>query len=73
MAEGDGGVETPASTLMAFRLPRGMADAVITLAGRDREGRSGVIREALTEYLSKHGYESSYRPTEADLAYREAA
>ena len=40
--------------IVALRLPESAIREVDALAGRDKEGRSGVIRAALYEYLRQH-------------------
>lgn len=37
-----------------FRLPPAMLDWLQRAAGRDREGRSGIVRRALEEYQERH-------------------
>lgn len=36
----------------SFRLPAHMIEELGRVAGRDRDGRSGIVREALSQYLS---------------------
>lgn len=37
-----------------FRLPLSMLDWLERAAGRDREGKSGIVRMALQEYRDRH-------------------
>jgi hypothetical protein len=37
-----------------FRLPPSMLEWLETTAGRDREGKSGIVRRALQEYRERH-------------------
>jgi len=37
-----------------FRLPPAMLDWLESAAGRDREGKSGIVRRALQEYRERH-------------------
>lgn len=37
-----------------FRLPPSMIEWLDHAAGRDREGRSGIVRRALQEYRERH-------------------
>lgn len=37
-----------------FRLPPSMIDWLDHAAGRDREGKSGIVRRALQEYRERH-------------------
>jgi hypothetical protein len=37
-----------------FRLPPSMLEWLETAAGRDREGKSGIVRRALQEYQERH-------------------
>jgi len=37
-----------------FRLPPSMLDWLERAAGRDREGKSGIVRRALQEYQQRH-------------------
>ncbi len=37
-----------------FRLPQSMIDWLERTAGRDREGKSGIVRRALQEYKERH-------------------
>ncbi|WP_432830018.1 hypothetical protein [Dactylosporangium sp. CA-092794] len=37
-----------------FRLPPSMLDWLEQAAGRDREGKSGIVRRALQEYRERH-------------------
>ncbi len=37
-----------------FRLPPSMIDWLERAAGRDREGKSGIVRRALLEYQERH-------------------
>jgi hypothetical protein len=37
-----------------FRLPPSMIEWLETAAGRDREGKSGIVRRALQEYRQRH-------------------
>jgi hypothetical protein len=37
-----------------FRLPPSMIDWLDHTAGRDREGKSGIVRRALEEYRERH-------------------
>ena len=38
-----------------FRLPPSMIEWLEAAAGRDREGKSGIVRRALQEYRDRHG------------------
>ena len=38
-----------------FRLPPAMLEWLDQAAGRDREGKSGIVRRALQEYRARHG------------------
>lgn len=44
-------------TLVSMRLPSYQIEALDRLAGRDREGRSGVVRAAVASYLRQMGVE----------------
>jgi Arc/MetJ-type ribon-helix-helix transcriptional regulator len=37
-----------------FRLPPSMLEWLDGAAGRDREGKSGIVRRALQEYRERH-------------------
>jgi len=37
-----------------FRLPQSMLEWLDRAAGRDREGKSGIVRRALQEYQERH-------------------
>lgn len=39
----------------AFRMPVVMLEELDQLAGRDREGRSGLVRQAVREFLDRRG------------------
>jgi hypothetical protein len=45
----------PASQLVSLRIPSDVVARLDAAAGRDREGRSGIIRQALSEWLERHG------------------
>jgi hypothetical protein len=38
----------------SIRLPLGMIEELDRRAGRDRDGRSGIVREAVAEWLASH-------------------
>jgi hypothetical protein len=44
----------PAMRPATFRLPPSMLDWLEHAAGRDREGKSGIVRRALQEYRERH-------------------
>ncbi len=54
LPDGDLDAETGTEPMKvtSFRLPVHMIDELGRVAGRDRDGRSGVVREALSRYLS---------------------
>ncbi|GAA3189932.1 ribbon-helix-helix domain-containing protein [Dactylosporangium siamense] len=39
----------------AFRMPPSLLAEMDEVAGNDREGRSGIVRRAVREYLDRHG------------------
>jgi hypothetical protein len=43
----------PAMRPATFRLPPAMLDWLEQAAGRDREGKSGIVRRALLEYRER--------------------
>jgi hypothetical protein len=45
---------TPVMRPATFRLPPAMIDWLDHAAGRDREGKSGIVRRALQEYRERH-------------------
>jgi hypothetical protein len=45
----------PAMRPATFRLPPAMLEWLEQAAGRDREGKSGIVRRALQEYRDRHG------------------
>jgi hypothetical protein len=47
----------PVSQLVSLRIPSDVVARLDAAAGRDREGRSGIIRQALSEWLERHGGE----------------
>lgn len=40
--------------VVTFRVEPDLVDRLNQLAGRDREGRSGLLRRAVVEYLERH-------------------
>jgi hypothetical protein len=44
----------PAMRPATFRLPPAMLEWLELAAGRDREGKSGIVRRALQEYRERH-------------------
>jgi hypothetical protein len=44
----------PAMRPATFRLPPSMLEWLEHAAGRDREGKSGIVRRALQEYRERH-------------------
>jgi hypothetical protein len=44
----------PAMRPATFRLPPAMLEWLEQAAGRDREGKSGIVRRALQEYRERH-------------------
>ncbi|GAB3862858.1 ribbon-helix-helix protein, CopG family [Dactylosporangium cerinum] len=44
----------PAGRMVSLKMPAAMVDALDAAAGRDREGRSGIIRTAVAEWLARH-------------------
>lgn len=44
----------PAMRPATFRLPPAMLEWLEQAAGRDREGKSGIVRRALQEYRDRH-------------------
>lgn len=40
--------------LVSVKIPGDVVAKLDQLAGRDREGRSGIIRQAVQEYLDRH-------------------
>ena len=40
--------------MVSLKMPAAMVDALDAAAGRDREGRSGIIRTAVAEWLARH-------------------
>jgi len=49
-----GSILFPGSISVTFRVPAHLMSKVDKLAGRDREGRSGVLRQAVAEYIERH-------------------
>lgn len=45
----------PLNQLVSLRIPSDVVARIDAVAGRDREGRSGIIRQALSEWLERHG------------------
>lgn len=45
----------PVNQLVSLRIPSDVVARIDAAAGRDREGRSGIIRQALSEWLERHG------------------
>ena len=45
----------PVNQLVSLRIPSDVVARIDAVAGRDREGRSGIIRQALSEWLERHG------------------
>jgi len=45
---------SPVMRPATFRLPPAMIDWLGRAAGRDREGKSGIVRRALQEYRERH-------------------
>ncbi|HET8658497.1 MAG TPA: hypothetical protein VFM55_05810 [Micromonosporaceae bacterium] len=45
---------TPVMRPATFRLPPSMLEWLERTAGRDREGKSGIVRRALQEYRDRH-------------------
>ncbi|MER7009024.1 hypothetical protein ABT297_39100 [Dactylosporangium sp. NPDC000555] len=43
-----------------FRLPPSMLEWLEQAAGRDREGKSGIVRRALQEYRERHHEHASF-------------
>jgi hypothetical protein len=48
----------PVARMVSLKMPAAMVDALDAAAGRDREGRSGIIRTAVEEWLARHAGES---------------
>ncbi|GAA2631132.1 hypothetical protein GCM10010399_73970 [Dactylosporangium fulvum] len=46
--------DVPVMRPATFRLPPSMLDWLEQAAGRDREGKSGIVRRALQEYRERH-------------------
>jgi hypothetical protein len=46
--------EAPVMRPATFRLPPSMLEWLDQAAGRDREGKSGIVRRALQEYRERH-------------------
>ncbi|MEV0132937.1 ribbon-helix-helix protein, CopG family [Dactylosporangium sp. NPDC050688] len=44
----------PVGRMVSLKMPAAMVDALDAAAGRDREGRSGIIRTAVEEWLARH-------------------
>ncbi|GAA3202933.1 ribbon-helix-helix protein, CopG family [Dactylosporangium siamense] len=44
----------PVGRMVSLKMPAAMVDALDAAAGRDREGRSGIIRTAVAEWLARH-------------------
>ncbi|MET7417509.1 ribbon-helix-helix protein, CopG family [Dactylosporangium sp. NPDC005555] len=44
----------PMGRMVSLKMPAAMVDALDAAAGRDREGRSGIIRTAVAEWLARH-------------------
>ena len=44
--------------MVSLKMPAAMVDALDAAAGRDREGRSGIIRTAVAEWLARNANES---------------
>jgi hypothetical protein len=49
---------TPLGRMVSLKMPAAMVDALDAAAGRDREGRSGIIRTAVEEWLARHASEN---------------
>jgi hypothetical protein len=45
---------SPVGRMVSLKMPAAMVDALDAAAGRDREGRSGIIRTAVAEWLARH-------------------
>jgi metal-responsive CopG/Arc/MetJ family transcriptional regulator len=48
---------TPVGRMVSLKMPAAMVEA-LDAAGRDREGRSGIIRTAVEEWLARHAGKS---------------
>jgi hypothetical protein len=46
--------DVPVMRPATFRLPPSMLEWLEQAAGRDREGKSGIVRRALQEYRERH-------------------
>jgi len=44
----------PVGRMVSLKMPAAMVEALDVAAGRDREGRSGIIRAAVEEWLVRH-------------------
>ena len=44
----------PVEKVVTVKMPGDMVAKLDTAAGRDRAGRSGIIRQAVTEWLERH-------------------
>lgn len=44
----------PVDRMVSLKMPAAMVDALAAVAGRDHEGRSGIIRTAVAEWLARH-------------------
>lgn len=45
---------SPVGRMVSLKMPAAMVDALDAAAGRDREGRSGIIRIAVAEWLARN-------------------
>jgi hypothetical protein len=54
MSPSDKPIPVVSSVSVTFRAPVEMVEQLDAFAGRDREGRSGVVRRAMAEFVERH-------------------